>query len=360
MNSRIMERIDSLWDPDGLDGFILFSQEYDNRPTIQYLSGFTGSVAVVLLTPEENFLIVDSRYFVQAEEESDFTVERIADRDPWPHIEKLIQEHKVEIAGFEKDRLTVDKFIKLQALGLEMRGYSNYFKSLRSVKSESELSLIRKSCEIASKAFNDLYPQIKPGITEADLAAELSYRIRKYGAEQLSKGHFVVASGTRGQRPHGVFSDKVITNGDFITIDFGAVYKGYFSDITRTVAVGPVDERLAEIYRIVYEANEIGICAANNNVTGRELDRKVREHISSKGYGQYFTHSTGHGIGLELHEFPNVNFNNEEFLPVNSVVTIEPGIYLPGIGGIRIEDDVVITENGCEVLTFADKELVVL
>jgi len=355
MKARIEKNLDTLWLREGVDGFILFSQEYDNRPTIQYVSGFTGSVAVVLITPREHFLIVDSRYFVQAEEESDFTIYKIPGRDPWPDISELMKKNDIRVLGFEKDRLTIDKYEQLKNLGIELKGYSNYFRKLRSVKDESEISLVRKSCEIASKAFNDVYPEIKPGISEADIAAELAYKMRLYGAERLAKGHFVVASGKRGQRPHGVFSNKVIENGDLVTIDFGAVYKGYYSDITRTVGVGKVDTRMMEIYEVVYEANKIGIELAKDRITGRDLDREVRDFIASKGFGDYFTHSTGHGIGLELHEFPNVNSQNSAVLPVNSIVTIEPGIYIPDLGGVRIEDDIVVKEDGCEVLTFADK-----
>jgi Xaa-Pro aminopeptidase len=360
MNSRTAKMLSQLWEKERLDAFVLFSREYDNRPNVQYLSGFSGSTAAVVLMPQKNYLVVDSRYFVQAEEESDFIIGRIPERDPWPVLTDIFQKNRVRTLGFEMEKLTVDWFRRLDSLGVSLKGYKDFFKSLRSVKDEKELSLIRKSCEIASRAFNEVYPRIEPGMTEAGLAAELAYSMRKYGAENLAKGHFVVASGVRGERPHGVFSNKVIEKGDFITMDFGAVYKGYFSDITRTVAVGPVDSRLEEIYRIVLEANRIGIEGAGSRISGRELDERVRSYISSQGFGEYFTHSTGHGIGLELHEFPNVNFANVEYLPVNSVITIEPGIYLPGIGGVRIEDDVVIGERQCEVLSFAEKELVIL
>lgn len=345
---------------ENLDGFILFSQENDNRPSIQYLSGFTGSFAILVITPDRSLVITDSRYFIQAEEQSPFELVKIADRDPWPHVKETLAECGIRRLGFESDRLTVDKLRILESFGPELTGYGKLMQTFRAVKDEQELDLLRTAGRIASEAFDRFYPTIQPGMTEAQLAAELVHEMRLLGAEMPVKGHFVVASGLRGARPHGVFTDKKIEDGDFITLDFGAVYQGYVSDITRTVGVGRVNPKLAAIYEIVLEAQLKTLEAASAKLTGAELDAVARNHIEAAGYGQYFTHGTGHGIGLEIHEMPAASRHNPSNLPENSVVTIEPGVYIPGLGGVRIEDDIIVLADGCEVITSARKDLIIL
>ncbi len=345
-----------------LDGFILFNSEYDNRANIQYLSNFTGSYCILLITKNDNYLITDSRYYVQAEEESDFTLVKQVERSPWNILKKIIEENKVFNLGYERDKLSVDKylfFMELDNLKV-LKGFDNLIIKFRAVKDEDELSKIRIASDIASEAFNNFYYKIKVGMKESELAAMLVQEMRMLGAEKPVKGHFVVASGKRGERPHGVFSDKEIENGDFITFDFGAVYKGYVSDVTRTIGIGSVDDKLVEIYNTVLTAQKKGIEIVDSTFTGEKLDSLVRKEIEDQGYGKFFTHSTGHGIGLEIHELPNINHTNKENLPVNSVFTIEPGIYYPGLGGVRIEDNVILKESGCEVLTGIEKELIVL
>jgi Xaa-Pro aminopeptidase len=360
MKKQRLARLRELLQAQDLDAFIIFSAESGNRAAIQYLSGFTGSTAVLLITRSRQFIIVDSRYFIQAEEESGFTLARVRDRDPWPTIEELIADSNIKSMGFEEDRLTVANYQQLTAKVERVQGIAGVLPKLRESKDSEEIELLRESCRIASEAFIAFMPKIRPGRTEAQLAADLAYEVRRQGAQQMVRGHFVVASGRRGERPHGVFTDKQIETGDFITFDFGAVYRGYISDITRTVAVGSISAEMEKIYGIVYEAQQKAIAAAKAGMTGAELDRVARTLIEDAGYGRYFTHSLGHGIGLELHELPNLNRYNTTPLPCGCVVSIEPGIYLPGKGGVRIEDDVLLTEAGCEVLSFAPKELIVL
>lgn len=345
-----------------LDGFVLFNNEYDNRANIQYLSNFTGSHCTLLITKNENYLITDSRYYVQAEEESDFTLIKQVERKPWNILKKITKENDIFRLGYERDKLSVNRYQFFMGLDYikELIGFDNLIINFRAIKDEDEIHKIKIASDIASQAFKNFYHKIKIGMKESELAANLVHEMRMLGAEKPVKGHFVVASGKRGERPHGVFTDKKIEDGDFITFDFGAVYKGYVSDITRTIGIGDVDDKLVEIYNTVLAAQKKGIEVVNPALTGEKLDSIVREEIDAQGYGEYFTHSTGHGIGLEIHEFPNINHTNKEKLPVNSVFTIEPGIYYPGLGGVRIEDNVILRESGCEVLTSIEKELIVL
>lgn len=340
--------------PLGADGLVIFSAEYDNRPGIQYFSGFTGSFAVLVLGTKGGRLVTDSRYFLQGEEESCYPLVKMEDRDPWPAVAQALRELDVKVAAVEEDKLTLErgKAVAKFAPGA-ITATSGLVRKIRAVKDEEELALLRHSARIAAEAFEAFLPAIRAGRTEAELAADLAYEIRKRGAEQLAKGHFVVASGPRGARPHGVFTDRKIRTGDLVTMDFGAVYKGYVSDMTRTVALGKADPKLVEIYHIVEEARKRAVAAASSRLTGRELDGVARDYIASKGWGDHFTHSTGHGIGLELHELPNVNRLNDRKLPSRAVVTIEPGVYVEGLGGVRVEDDVIIWEDRCEVITGA-------
>lgn len=340
--------------PLGADGLLIFSSEYDNRPGIQYFSGFTGSFAALVLGAKGGRLVTDSRYFLQTEEESCYPLVRMEDRDPWPAVARALRELDVKVVAVEEDKLTLERGKEVARIAPgAIRATSGLVRKIRAVKDDEELALLRHSARIAAEAFEAFLPAIRPGRTEAELAADLAFEIRKRGAEQLAKGHFVVASGARGARPHGVFTDRKIRLGDLVTMDFGAVYEGYVSDMTRTVALGRPDPKLTEIYHIVEEARLRAVAAASSKLTGREVDRAARDYIASMGWGDCFTHSTGHGIGLELHELPNVNRLNEEKLPRGAVVTIEPGIYVESLGGVRIEDDVIIWEDGCEVITGA-------
>ncbi len=337
----------------GADGLLVFSAEYDNRPTVQYFSGFTGSFAVLVLGGSGGRLVTDSRYFLQAGEESFLPLVKMEDRDPWPAVAKAIEELAVEQLAVEEDRLTLERARVLKKIVPSIRGTSGLAMRLRAIKDEWELDTIRRSASVAAEAFEAFLPAIRPGRTEAEIAADLVHEMRKRGAQQPSKGHFVVASGPRGARPHGVFSDRPLEWGDLITMDFGAVLDGYYSDMTRTVALGDPDPKLAEIYHTVEEARRRAVAAVSPMATGSDVDRTAREYIASKGWGDCFTHSTGHGIGLELHELPMVNRLNEEKLAPGSVITIEPGIYVEGLGGVRIEDDAIVTKEGCEVITAA-------
>ena len=271
----------------------------------------------------------------------------------WPAVREALRQLGVRRLAVEDDKLSLERGRALENLLPSLIGTTRLVQQLRAVKDAEELELLRRSARIAAEAFEAFLPAIRPGRSEAELAADLVHEIRRRGAQQMAKGHFVVASGPRGARPHGIFPDRVVQPGDFITMDFGAVYNGYVSDMTRTVGVGDVDPKLVEIYHIVREAHDRAIAAVSPDATGSDVDEAARSLIRGRGYGEFFSHSTGHGIGLELHELPVVNRMNGEKLPVGSVVTVEPGIYIDGLGGVRIEDDVIVTPHGAEVITSA-------
>jgi Xaa-Pro aminopeptidase len=212
---------------------------------------------------------------------------------------------------------------------------------------------------IAEKALTDILNEIRPGVTEKEIAARLQYLMLHYGASDMSFDPIVV-SGPNGSLPHGVPSEKIIQSGEFVTMDFGCVYRGYCSDMTRTVAVGSVTEEMRTVYQTVLDAQTAGIAAAHAGATGKAIDGAAREVIIAAGYGKYFGHSFGHGVGVEIHESPNASPNNEKPLPAGAVISAEPGIYLPGKLGVRIEDVIVLTEDGCRDITLAPKELLIL
>src|SRR5699024_9841493 len=236
---------------------------------------------------------------------------------------------------------------------------SGMIESLREVKDDQEVAIIEKACAIADQGFDHVLKFIKPGMTEIEVANQLDFFMRSLGASGVSFDT-IVASGLRSAMPHGVASEKLIEQNDLITIDFGCYYQGYVSDMTRTFAIGDPGEKLKEIYQVVLEAQLKVIEAAKPGMTGVQLDAVARDHIASYGYGGAFGHSTGHGIGLEIHEGPNVSFRAEKAFVPGNIITDEPGIYLPGVGGVRIEDALLNTQTGNEVLTHAPKELILL
>ena len=212
---------------------------------------------------------------------------------------------------------------------------------------------------IAERALEEILGEIRPGVTEKEIAARLQYLMLHFGAEDMSFDPIVV-SGPNGSLPHGVPSEKTIERGEFVTMDFGCVYHGYCSDMTRTVAVGSADEEMRRVYETVLAAQKAGIAAARAGATGKAVDGAARSVIAEAGYGAYFGHSFGHGVGVEIHEAPNATPGNDKPLPAGAVISAEPGIYLPGRMGVRIEDVIVLTEEGCVNLTRAPKELLIL
>ena len=326
----------------------------------RYITGFTGTAGVALITEDEAVFITDFRYTAQAvEEATNFTIieHKVAIVD---EIAKQIKQLHIEKLGFEQDHITYAIYKQYEEKFFTMLvPVTNIIESLRLIKTPTELQLLRDAAEIADAAFDHILTVIQPGVKEITVANELEFFMRDQGATS-SSFDIIVASGYRSALPHGVASEKEIVSGELVTMDFGALYKGYCSDITRTVAVGTISEELNNIYHIVLEAQKRGVAGIKAGMTGKEADDLTRSYITEKGYGANFGHSTGHGIGLEVHENPRLAASSTDVLIENMVVTVEPGIYVSNVGGCRIEDDIIITETGNEVITHSPKELITL
>jgi Xaa-Pro aminopeptidase len=274
---------------------------------------------------------------------------------------EVCEKRGITEVAFEEDHVTYSGFHNLQKdLGsVVLKPIKKIVETLRMVKDEDELSFIRQASEIADHAFSRILEVIQPGMKEKDVALKLEFFMRERGASS-SSFDIIVASGKRSALPHGIASEKELEIGDLITLDFGALYRGYASDITRTIMLGTPNQRQEEIYNIVLTAQMETIDKIRPGMTGVEADHIAREVITNRGYGEFFGHGTGHGLGSEVHEDPRLSKQGKIELIPGMVVTVEPGIYLPDFGGVRIEDDILITEMGCEVLTKSKKELIVI
>lgn len=351
--SRI-EKVNQIISEKNLDALVVLS-DYNRR----YLSGFTGTSGALVITPERRILITDFRYIDQATNQaSEF---EIVNRSAGliDEVKDVLEQNQVKYAGFEGHIVSYDTFQQLNDSDVEYQSVGNVIEDIRAIKDQSEIDTIQKAADIVVKTYEHILSIAKAGMTEQELKAELESKMLKLGASGPSFDT-IVASGYRGALPHGVASDKVIEEGELITLDFGAYYNGYVSDITRTFAIGQPDPKLVEAYNIVLEAQKAAVAQIKAGMTGKEADAIARDIIASYGYGDNFGHSTGHGIGLEIHEQPMLAKQSDYVLVPNNCVTVEPGIYIEGLGGIRIEDDILITENGNEVFTKCTKDLIIL
>ncbi|MGN7410005.1 M24 family metallopeptidase [Sporosarcina sp. SAFN-010] len=326
----------------------------------QYMTGFTGTAGVAIISNDDAVFITDFRYMEQAADQiKDFRIVQ-HEKTIIEEVAQQVEQMKVQRLGFEKEDLTFGMYeLYKSKVTAELIPTAGLVEKLRIIKTPEELEVLKQAAKIADDAFTHICGFIKAGMTELEVANELEFFMRKQGATS-SSFDTIVASGIRGALPHGVATDKKIETGELVTLDYGALYNGYISDITRTVAVGEPSEKMREIYEITLAAQKLAVEGIKPGMTGIQADAIARDYIASKGYGEAFGHSTGHGIGLEVHEAPGLSFRSETVLEPNMTVTAEPGIYLPGIGGVRIEDDLVITENGCERLTHCTKELQIL
>lgn len=329
----------------------------------RYACGFPFSDGAVLITRDKSWLFTDSRYIEAAEKSVDTDVSvRLfgAGKRLSELIKEALEECSVESLGAEEESLPYASFLRYEKLlELELSPAQKIFTELRASKSEEEQQYMRHAQNIAEKALDDVLGIIKPGVTERDIAAEITYRLLKHGGEGNSFDPIAV-TGYNSSMPHGVPGDTPVKEGDFVTMDFGCIYNGYCSDMTRTVAVGHASDEMKAVYETVLRAQKAGIAAAKAGIAGKEIDLAARAVISDAGYGEYFGHSFGHSLGLDIHESPSASPLCETVMPVGAVISAEPGIYIPDKFGVRIEDVLILGENGCENITHAPKELLII
>lgn len=343
-----INKLHKIFENEGLDAIISFSEQ-----TRLWLTEVKTSFGYLFVEKTNIDLFVDGRYIEMANKNAKNTnVHLIKEHS----FNEYIASKKYEKIGIENEYLVNSERELIQKWFPDAELISFSAAKLRIQKEDNEIQNVKKACEIALKSLEEIKPLIKEGISEKELDAELEKRIRMNGGE---KGSFdaIIASGERSSLPHGRASDKILKNGELITIDFGAYYKGYASDITRTFHVGNVtNPKLLEIEKILREAQIRGVAAVKPGVTTGAIDKICRDYITEKGYGQYFTHSTGHGLGIDVHELPNVSSNPKYdwVLEEGMIITVEPGIYIEGVGGIRVEDDVLVTKTGHKVLSTLD------
>lgn len=334
---------------------------------IRYLSGFAGTDSYMYLSGRKQVILTDSRYTLQAKEEGEGCEVRTikGDRVYGVLLKELLEEDKVSCLGFEDNAVTWQTVKKLQdAAGDGKEGerwvpLGESLSLLRAVKDEDELEKLAHAEQIGDEAFSYILTQIKPGVTELEIAAKLEYYMKSHKAQEKSFDT-IAASGLHSAMPHAVPSEKVLEKGDFLTLDFGCRYQGYCSDMTRTIVIGKASEKQKEIYSIVLEAQEEALSGLRAGMTGAEGDSLARKVIEKAGYGEYFGHGLGHSVGLEIHERPALSSKDDTILKPGMIETVEPGIYIPGFGGVRIEDMVVLTEDGIKNLTGSPKELIEL
>jgi Xaa-Pro aminopeptidase len=331
-------------------------------PNIRYLTGFTGDNAQLLITPGSQTLFTDPRYTIQASEECTCPV-KIHSKGPLDQaVADRIRRKKLKRIGFEASRITYDVYLRLKQglpLGATLKPLAGVVEKLRMLKSDQEIARIRRSVLTNSKALEKTVPSIRPGVSEAALAAELEYQMRRLGGEKAAF-ETIVAAAERSALPHARPTSRKLGSDELLLIDMGTCQDGYMSDMTRMLFLGRPSKRVTEMYRAVQEAQLAGIDAVRPGATAAQVDRKARRVLELQGYGKAFVHSTGHGLGLEIHEAPRLGRTDKTRLQAGMVITIEPGAYIRGFGGIRIEDTVLVTKNGCEVLTPTNKELMLL
>ena len=330
---------------------------------IRYLTGFTGSDGALYIGPDYRVLLVDGRYITQARDETaDFEIYQYLSKmdglvDVMGTDLKSVPNHGRGMIGFEAETMTVAVWTALaeRLPGLTFQPLRQELETLRAVKDGEEISKIREAARIASRALSKVLERIRPGMTEREIAADLDDAIRRGGAQEVSFPT-IVASGENSARPHSRPQSRTIRPGDLMTIDCGAVYDGYRSDETGTFMLGRPDARQERAYQVVKQAHDRAIEAIRAGVSCRMIDGVARSWIDAQGFGESFTHGTGHGVGLDVHEYPRLTAQSEAILEAGMVVTVEPGVYLPGLWGIRIEDLVVVKKDGCEVLSKTPKE----
>lgn len=336
---------------------ILIGSSHNRR----YISGFSGSSGYVLVSHDHAVLLTDFRYRVQAKEQAPGLDVIEHGTSPLDEIRELLSNWGITKLAFEQEHVTFAEHARWSSTlqDVTLVPAAGLVEKLRMIKDEAELAVMQEAADLADRTFSYITGLIKSGMRERDVALEMEVFMRTGGATS-SSFDTIVASGERSALPHGVASDRVIGINEFIKLDFGAYYNGYCSDLTRTVVIGQPTDKHREIYDIVLEAQLHALANIRPGMTGLEADALARDVITKHGYGDKFGHGTGHGLGMEIHEAPRLSKLSDTILTPGMTVTVEPGIYLPGFGGVRIEDDIVITESGIKILTSSPKELICL
>lgn len=354
MNERLIA-IRKICGQNSFDAFMV-SNDVNRR----YLSGFDGSAGTLLISQEKAYLVTDFRYIEQATAQAEgFEVKKRGD-DLHQSMAQLFAECGWSKIAFESKQVSYAEYIEMkEELGVELIPLDGAVEKLRMIKNKRELEILRSGAQELDRAFRYICTKLRPGVTEKEIDLELEFYLRRNGAEAAAF-RFIVASGERGALPHGTATTKKLAHGELVTIDFGAVYDGYATDMTRTVAIGSTVQRQREIYGIVEEARSAAAAFVKPGIKANEADQVARDIIEKAGYGAYFGHGLGHGVGLETHEQPTLNPRSTTLLEPGMVITVEPGIYIPGWGGVRIEDMVLVTAEGAELLTRSPRELITI
>lgn len=354
-----MKNTEKLFELAKTDAILVISSK--NR---RYFTEFASTFGYLVLLHGKNIFITDPRYYEMAQvmEKDGVEVRKIANgASVISTLQEIFSENKVKTVGYEDNELTVCEFVALKdgLPGYEFTAVGNYIDFVRSFKNETEISYIRQAQSITDAAFSGILKVIKAGMTEKEIAVELEYLMAKNGAEGLAFDT-IIASGVNSSKPHAHPTDKKVELGDPVTMDFGARYHGYCSDMTRTVFVGEPSAELRKIYEVVALAQKMGINNCYCGIKGKEYDSLCREVIKANGYEQFFTHSTGHSLGIDIHEAPYGSMRSDEPLLANQLITCEPGIYIEGVGGVRIEDLLLIQEDSVIDLTTSAKNIIIL
>ena len=355
MYLKRLEKLRNKMQKNLIDGVLLVGDSNRN-----YITGFTGDESFALITEREAIFITDSRYVAQAKiEVENFEVMKYK-IDIHEFVADLAQKLCVKTLAFEENIITYKEYEKYgEKFNGELKPLNGIVEDIRIIKDEFEIKCIKKAANIADKAFENILKVIKPGVTEKDVALELEYFLKKMGASDLSFDT-IAASGKRSALPHGRASSKTIEKGEFITLDFGCIYNGYCSDMTRTVAVSDVSEEMKKVYDIVLTAQKMAIEKIKPGVLGSDVDKCARDYITKMGYGKHFGHGLGHGVGRDIHEDPRLSPKGNKILEYGMIVTDEPGIYIEDSFGVRIEDLILVTDNGCEIISKSPKDLIII
>ncbi|MBQ7220112.1 MAG: aminopeptidase P family protein [Synergistaceae bacterium] len=345
-------------DKQQLDSFVLIVDERANSESCHYISGFRGSSAALIITMNAATLITDGRYTTQAKTQTPFTVIIQSELSLPEYIAKAVNDSDYVRIGYEAEKISHATFTKYFAPAkAEWIDASEFIPRLRRTKDSHEVSLIREAARIGREAYGHVLAHVHEGMTEAEFGSLLMNEIKTMGAEKgWAHDDFIVASGTRSAMCHAPATGKAFAHGETVTVDYGAMVEGYMSDITRNFALGNISDKAREINSVLLHAHHEAVKALRPGVHGKDVDAVARKVITDAGYGEFFIHGLGHGLGLEVHEQPRLSRTSRDILQAGDVVTVEPGIYIEGWGGLRIEDDYLITEDGAECLTINDNQ----